>query len=675
MAPPYDETARLLHLLGAALRVEPALLRAARYLLPRRVDVGHEAAAWNHPHVQATPLALYYAQAELPRYRAAFASQPQALQQQMAALLRRHHAHLSPSVAYEETLVLAETVSLPEVAQSREFFVRVAKTLHEQAGGFADAARDWIQRVGRRQYEHAALWQHHEALHAAWAMANREALRAATPLPLPHGFDLARVSWLLAVDPHPRTYCLRQRGHMLYVEADTPATAEAGGETVGSPLALLRAAAPYVQVVSSPAASAERTKYGLDQGIPLLPNAELYLRTDEQELIIDRIARPAWAESIGRDAQGLFVTWADGQRRAYWVPPGRYAVYTSSGSPAGHLEIRTGYWADAAEALALLREGFRQPAWAATCGVDEYGLYAEWRINGVTQRMRWIAPGEFQMGSPEDEPERFDNEVQHPVLLTRGFWLADTTCTQALWQAVMGRANPSSFKDAERPVEQVSWGEVQGFLARVNALVSEGGFRLPTEAEWEYACRAGTTPPFWFGSQITTEQVNYDGRNPYAGGSHFALIGPLGVRTRVRGRRGSFRGGTVPVKALLCNAWGLYQMHGNVWEWCQDWYGGGYKPSLVLDPVGPDTGTDRVLRGGGWNNFGGHVRSASHSAHRPRYRNPDVGFRLARGQGPEQAVPEAQEGSRESRGERTERSAGGEARRTRRWWWQRKKSS
>ena len=127
-------------------------------------------------------------------------------------------------------------------------------------------------------------------------------------------------------------------------------------------------------------------------------------------------------------------------------------------------------------------------------------------------------------------------------MLTYGIWLADTVCTQALWQAAMGD-NPSRFKGAERPVEQVSWEDAQRFVARLNGERDDLLLRLPREAEWEYACRAGTTTPFWFGETIGTEQANYDGNYPYAGGA-----------------KGEYRGETVEVKALPANAWGLYQI-------------------------------------------------------------------------------------------------------------------
>ncbi|SER13119.1 Sulfatase-modifying factor enzyme 1 [Nitrosomonas sp. Nm51] len=134
---------------------------------------------------------------------------------------------------------------------------------------------------------------------------------------------------------------------------------------------------------------------------------------------------------------------------------------------------------------------------------------------------------------------------------------------------------------------------------------------LPTEVQWEYACRAGTTTPFCWGDQIDSSLVNYDGNYPYSDG-----------------QRDEFREQTVDVKALPCNDWGLYQMHGNVREWCQDWFGG-YPSGPVTDPQGPDTGHDRVLRGGSWILHGMHCRSASRSFD-PSYRRYNTGFRLAR---------------------------------------------
>ncbi|MBL8470891.1 MAG: formylglycine-generating enzyme family protein [Rhodocyclaceae bacterium] len=243
----------------------------------------------------------------------------------------------------------------------------------------------------------------------------------------------------------------------------------------------------------------------------------------------------------------------------------------------------------------------------------------------MEQRFRWIKPGRFLMGSPPDEAERDDDEVLHEVTFTQGFWLADTACTQALWQAVMGE-NPSDFKDApDNPVEQVSWDNVQAFLNRLDDVVPDFAAGLPTEAQWEYACRAGTQSPFSFGANITPEQVNYDGNEPYAGG-----------------RKGEYRKKTVPVASLPANAWGLHEMHGNVWEWCADCYGE-LSADPATDPAGPAEGAWRVLRGGAWSNDGRNCRSACRFSTGPDYRNHIIGFRLAPGQNQQagQAGPRA----------------------------------
>ncbi len=259
------------------------------------------------------------------------------------------------------------------------------------------------------------------------------------------------------------------------------------------------------------------------------------------------------------------------------------------------------------------------PAWASTWGEDEYGVYADFEYDKIIQRMRFIAPGRFMMGSPETEKERWEGELQHEVELTEGYWLADTACTQALWKAVMG-SNPSRFqkdedgKSDERPVEKVSWNDCQEFIEKLNNQVPALDLRLPTEAEWEYACRAGTTTPFSFGENITTDQVNFDGNYPYN-----------------NGQKGEYRKKTVPVKALRQNPWGLYQMHGNVLEWCADWIGP-YESGFSENPKGPDQGEYRVLRGGSWDDNGRLVRSAPRSGLGPGYRIEFYGFRLARGQ-------------------------------------------
>ena len=214
------------------------------------------------------------------------------------------------------------------------------------------------------------------------------------------------------------------------------------------------------------------------------------------------------------------------------------------------------------------------------------------------------------MGASDDEEQWVYDGPQHLVVLTESYWLADTACTQAFYQAVTGE-NRSKFQGAERPVERVSRVDAQEFLEQLNEKVSDLELELPTEAQWEYACRAGTTTPFFFGENITTDQVNFDGTKPYNGG----VIG-------------EYRAETIEVKSLPCNGWGLYQMHGNIREWCRDWFGE-YSAKPEIDPLGPATSRHRMCRGGCWSNNGKLCRSASRRWPETEYRHFRIGFRLA----------------------------------------------
>jgi len=268
--------------------------------------------------------------------------------------------------------------------------------------------------------------------------------------------------------------------------------------------------------------------------------------------------------------------------------------------------------------------------WCSAWGEDRKGIWVEFAVrygegkkSKVKQRMRWINPGRFMMGSPAGEKERDDDEVLHEVNLTKGFWLADTACTQELWEVVMGE-NPSRFKGKQRPVENVSWDNCREFFQNIKSIpaLADITLCLPTEAQWEYACRAGARilTPFSFGETITPDQANYDGNYPYD-----------------EGEKGKYREETVDVKSFPSNAWGLYEMHGNVLEWCSDWYDEQYynqckEQGIVENPKGPDSGGGRVLRGGSWDGDARDCRSASRSWYDPGHRHILIGFRLSRGQ-------------------------------------------
>jgi formylglycine-generating enzyme len=180
------------------------------------------------------------------------------------------------------------------------------------------------------------------------------------------------------------------------------------------------------------------------------------------------------------------------------------------------------------------------------------------------------------------------------VTLSIGFWIVDTACTQELWLAVM-ETNPSKDLSARKPVENISWIDCDSFFQKLKTIIGEIAFSFPTEAQWEYACRAGTTEPFSFGLNITPEQINYNADFPYLGD-----------------KKGENRGRTVDVKTLPQNQWGIYEMHGNIWEWCNDWYGN-YERAGVIDPIGPSEGKYRVIRGGSAFSAAADCRSAARS--------------------------------------------------------------
>jgi formylglycine-generating enzyme required for sulfatase activity len=261
------------------------------------------------------------------------------------------------------------------------------------------------------------------------------------------------------------------------------------------------------------------------------------------------------------------------------------------------------------------------PPWADAWGYDDASPYPFVAIElapDVAMRLRWVPPGRFQMGSPASEMGRTDYEgPQHWVELSSGLWLAETPCTQAEWEAVMGN-NPSRFTgDGQRPVEQVSWEDCQEYCGKLNALCPDLGARLPTEAEWEYACRAGTATAYNDGSACTEPE----GDDP--------ALEKLGWFNRNSGSS------THPVREKLANAWGIYDLHGNVYEWCSDYWSDNYRAETQQDPLGPTEGRDRVYRGGGWYLQALYCRSASRSGREPGFRWYWLCFRLAAGQSSE----------------------------------------
>jgi len=226
---------------------------------------------------------------------------------------------------------------------------------------------------------------------------------------------------------------------------------------------------------------------------------------------------------------------------------------------------------------------------------------------GVKMELILIPAGEFLMGSPDSDKDAMPSEKpQHRVRITKPFYLAKFLVTQEQWAAVMGK-NPSYFKNPKNPVENVNWDDCQKFLGKLSVKTGwpKSKFALPTEAQWEYACRAGSATRYHFGDAESK----------------------FGEYAWCRANSG---GKTHPVGEKKPNAWGLYDMHGNVWEWCQDWYDGGYYThSKKDDPTGPAIGSIRAFRGGGWAYAAAGCQSASRFHSVPGARSFYVGLRVA----------------------------------------------
>ncbi|MCM8595752.1 formylglycine-generating enzyme family protein [Accumulibacter sp.] len=609
---------RLLAALSLAVVVEPPLLRAIRVALG--LPLADELAAWNHADSEACVLGMQLRQDRLSAHRGRLAGEPLADRQRVAALIAGHHVGHYRAIRSEEAALAVDLAGV-DADEARGDWARAVRTL--QRAPQSEAACElaaYLGRAGGRAHE--SLWQALPALADAYVIARRAELRAGEAVPpgLP-GRSLERLLALPEETAVRRRWSLRLCGPALIAGVGAPQVGEfvlAEGEAVTGVAVEAARAARFWQ--SLPASDADRVRLAaLRSG-----GGPWVVASARERIVVAEVPRPSWALAWGRDRQGLFAVapslageplrlyWsADGEAPAVWPPPPR--GFRSSGQAVGR--------------------GVR-------VGADlEYGLWLDVDIAGVVQRFRWIEPGEFSMGSPADEAGRDDDEgPRHRVRLTSGFWLADTACTQGLWEAVTG-SNPSVLSDDPRkPVETVSWDDVQEFLRRVEGLLPGVRAELPSEAEWEYACRAGSETAYSWGDEPTPERANYG------------------------------TGGTVPVKSFAANAWGLYEMHGNVWEWCADGKRT-YDEAVVDDPRGPE-GADalRVERGGSWLSGAGWLRSASRFRGHRVERYVDLGFRLSlrstaaeRAPGTErlaQGSPPAPEGSAEAAA-----AAGGEGRR------------
>jgi formylglycine-generating enzyme required for sulfatase activity len=577
---------RLLGFLSVAAYVEPALLQEIVRLLPcSSPDIATEAALQSHPDIELDSRMHLALKPENKKvYHYIFAQEEALLQADILRLLRHRDATRSPFLFALELLPVLPLLHSANLQKQiavwlETFMLRFVRTWfeHQEDTYLIKQARQILDLVEILPKE---LKKQFAASSFLYGIVQRNTLRAGAALP--SEYDPEAVIQTVGKAVSPISYQVRQQGEQLFLYPSTEASLS---RLPGSPLVDFELSVDCLLL----------HKDGYTATLPIRPGELLhdctsqveifFLQTPAEQFVFGNCFRPSWARTIGRNKKGLFVdaSWLGKTYRLTW----ENSTSEGSGQWIGRKNLRT----------------------------DQYGLFIDLVIKDqVVQRFRRIIPGWFMMGSPQDEPEResWGKEALHEVILTKGFWVADTAVTQGLWQTVIGD-NPSRFKDQLRPVEQVSYQDALLFLQRLNELIPGVRARLLTEAEWEYCCRAGSATPFSFGTRITPDQVNYNGQYPYH-----------------KGLTGKNRKQSVAVKSFPCNAWGLYEMHGNVWEWCQDhWQEDLFSEEPQLDPQGPEDGEFQVVRGGSWFLGGRGVRSAVRGKFAPHFCNSRIGFRIA----------------------------------------------
>jgi formylglycine-generating enzyme required for sulfatase activity len=631
------QVGRLLAVLTLAVVADVRLLRALRCLLG--LPGCTEVQVWNHTDVACNGVVVTLRAARREGYLTILQNDiSPALREQAVALIARHHGLLSFEMLLEESLRAAQAVPGCAPLDHEAWFAHMAQQM-QQAAAQGETSFELVEsmayfaRQGHRTS--AAEWGQCAKFSAAWALANREALASGKGLPASLPLNMVPalrklVGGEAASEPEKGLRLCQVDGSLQFEMVDVAQLQER------------KAANVLAQWVSHGLVKWRSGEAGAWQPatwvqtmapIELARHERLELTDGQTTCIVQHQTRPVWAQEWGRDRSGVYALLPNP-----WGAP-VLAAYPRAVGDSQHERIPV-------PALAPVpvpaRKGKRKAATKRPAkanfsisdlkiGLDIIGPFANLSVTGAngqhTQTFRYIAPGRFLMGSPEAETAGLDNSnvyederPQHYVTISDGFWLADTACTQGFWQAIMGE-NPSRFTAENQggpnhPVEQVSWNMIQPFLQKLSALLPNCLVTLPTEAEWEYACRAGTATPFSFGDAIDAGQVNCGNYN-YGGG------------------KGEGRGHTVAVKDLPANDWGLYQMHGNVWEWCADQprnYAGEavFSPGLN-DALGAvaDKGAVRVLRGGGWISGAQRARSAWRDHDVPDGRYDDAGFRLA----------------------------------------------
>jgi formylglycine-generating enzyme required for sulfatase activity len=575
---------RLLRLISPAIRIEPGFLRAVRRLLGRDADITTELDAWNHPAISSRSSAGASLHPDYTqKLRKAFISkEPEALRQQVLAILRQWRGYLPEEIWYEEMLNL-DSKSLRGIPgedqdNAHQYFQGFCAEMTAGPDTAAGADQEWLKRIEARADRN--LWDNpcvgRQLMQTVYDLHRHE-----PDYQPPEGFDPGMIDTRDA--PLKKFIAVQAGGELQFV----PHTLSRTGN--GSPLALLSSRNGIVQYTFS-----------------------------GQQDVTDELK----TETTGIQRLKMEIS---GQQEHISLP-----------AVADQLHIRTD-----CEQLTLRRCTLPDFSWADGMGRDYFGLWAEFVVQGkdgpVRQRMRWIPPGRFLMGSPEDESGRFDDEgPQHLVNIKNGFWLFDTPVTQKLWQAVIGD-NPSRFKTPDRPVEQVSWNDCQKFVEKINLQVPDLNLSLPSEAQWEYSCRAGSSTALYTGEIEIIGERNAPALDDIAwyggnSGRNFELDNGYDTSDWKEKQYDDKQAGTHPVAQKQANAWGLYDMLGNVWEWVADPWHGDYDRAPEDGRIWKDDKpvVDRVLRGGSWDDTAGYCRSACRYRYEPDSRDDVIGFRCVR---------------------------------------------
>jgi formylglycine-generating enzyme required for sulfatase activity len=642
--------------LAFAPYIDATLLRLMRLAAGDAAkDAGLEHLAWHSPDLTPGRSSCRMRADQMEKHRTAFAALPAAQQQRTQDVAVGYYRTLSQPLVHMHSLAWSTRAATFQQQAAVEHAQKFARRLVAQPLSASAIARDEVAIFLANWFAQADATElrAHHTVHAMLDLA-RQRLRVqqgaiSLPEALPHSAMAAAMGTQREATPWWLVHNIRTGDALLVREPP------AGTSLLWPQPMMLRSAdlqrgdAPRRQWL-------ELAGQSLVLG-PMQAPHPMRLRTATGSLHLSEIKRPRGVVSWWRDGRGLHLSGTALGTLALDVGPEKIVLAPPTGGADDHR-------------LRVIVPPQRTAHPHIRFGIDpEHGLYLDFDIAGrgisasATQRLRWIEPGEFWMGSDAAERRLIDNKdherwadaresPRHRVRISQGFWLADSACSQQFWGAVMGD-RPSHFKgDPSLPVEQVSFGDVQRFMARLQQhLPGDVLAALPSEAQWEYACRAGTTTAFSFGDVIDDTQVSHR-----AGGAFSARPSRAGLDR------------PVPVKSLPANPWGLHEMHGNLWEWCadplRDYEQTALRDAALVDPVGtePSPGAHRAVRGGAWWGPARYCRSAYRSGREPGYRSLILGFRLSlrstspvqegpgTGAGAVDGVPEARRSARRDAG-------------------------